>query len=145
MKSSPQTQQRSNHNGQEVVWESSHPLSSCLPSSDLLLMCPPSFVNDPVVAHFSCGPFLDQSLVLQLWGSHTLCRPPPYALVAFTPDVSPSVKDTEFASLSCGPFPDQLLVLGLWDEDGGHHPIPGEVSPLYGSLLPDLYSEKLGK
>lgn len=52
----------------------------------------------------------------------------------------PFVNDPVVAHLSCGPFPDQPLVLRLWDEDGGHHPIPGEVSPLYGSLLPDLYS-----
>lgn len=41
---------------------------------------------------------------------------------------------------SSGPFPDQLVVLKLWDETGGSYPIPGEIPPLCGSLLPDLHS-----
>lgn len=91
LKSNPQTQQRSNHNGQEVVWS-----SQFLPSH---------------------------------WTS-----------VTFTTDVLLPLSRTEFDHLSCGPFPDQPLVLRLWDEDGGHHSIPGEISSLYGSLLPDMYS-----
>lgn len=131
LKSSPQTQQRSNHNCQEVVWESSHHLSSYLPSCDLLLMCPP-FVNDPVVAHLSCGPFLDQSLVLRLCGSHILC-PPPYVLVIFTPDVSLPLSRT----LSSLTSPVALFQTSLWSSGFGMKmeaitPFLGKYRPFMG-------------
>lgn len=75
--------------------------------------------------------------------------PPISPLVPLTPGVCPPPlllpRTLSLLVSPCAPFPDQSVVLRLGDEAGGCHPIPREISPLCGSLLPDLYPQELGE